>query len=241
MEKVGLVTLWRANYGSALQCYATKHILQSLGYSCVLVERREKSAPVHFLKRVENRLYRFYLLLTNIHMVHDINAVAGTGKHQANLAMPKALDEFAKQKLCPRYFSSAELKRLGKAKEYTAFLSGSDQVWNGACIDRWMMGFLLFAPWKKRIAFAPSFGSDWIQKYNRRRYKKYISGFRALSARESGAAICIEQLTGRHCELVLDPVLQLSREAWIDILEKEHIPPRGEERYVVACFLDAPS
>ena len=39
MKKVGLVTLWKRNYGSALQCYATKYILERMGYQCILLYR----------------------------------------------------------------------------------------------------------------------------------------------------------------------------------------------------------
>lgn len=241
MRKVGLVTLWKANYGSALQCYATKHILQSMACECVLIERRERSVPVHFLKKIENRLYRYCLLLCNIGKFREMNAAVKAGKSQVTRAMPKALEDFVNDKLCPQSFTTAELKRMGKNAAYSAFLSGSDQVWNGACMDRWMMGFLHFAPGEKRIAFAPSFGSDNIQKYNIKRFVKYISAFRILSARESSAALRIEQMTGRQCKRLIDPVLQLSKEEWLAILEKEHVPARGEGNYVVAYFLDAPS
>ena len=39
MKKIGLVTLWKRNYGSALQCYATKSMVEKMGYHCIPLYR----------------------------------------------------------------------------------------------------------------------------------------------------------------------------------------------------------
>ena len=41
--KIGQVTLYDYNYGSALQCYATQQVVRSLGYDCVLLRQRYNS------------------------------------------------------------------------------------------------------------------------------------------------------------------------------------------------------
>ena len=52
--KIGLVTYFRENYGSSLQCFATKKYLESCGYRIQVLERRERSG------------YKFLLRLSNV-------------------------------------------------------------------------------------------------------------------------------------------------------------------------------
>ena len=40
MKRIGIITLYKDNYGSELQCYATKHYLESLGYRCDVLDER---------------------------------------------------------------------------------------------------------------------------------------------------------------------------------------------------------
>ena len=45
MGKVGLITFYENNYGSILQCYATKYFLENHGYNCVVVSCKEVQQP----------------------------------------------------------------------------------------------------------------------------------------------------------------------------------------------------
>lgn len=60
MKKIGLITFWKDNYGSALQCYATKSIIQKMEYNCeVLVyEPHGKEKYISFMKRAFDRLWQ---------------------------------------------------------------------------------------------------------------------------------------------------------------------------------------
>lgn len=57
-NKIGIVTLWKGNYGSQLQCYATKLLLQKYGYEGVLLEYRESDKLVYFVRGIKNVLFR---------------------------------------------------------------------------------------------------------------------------------------------------------------------------------------
>ena len=50
MKRIGIVTLYKDNYGSELQCYATKHYLESLGYHCDVLNEQYKGIDKFFHK-----------------------------------------------------------------------------------------------------------------------------------------------------------------------------------------------
>lgn len=54
-RKIGLITFYRDNYGSSLQCFATKNILEHLGYQCVLLN----VLPDHDVGAKINKIWRF--------------------------------------------------------------------------------------------------------------------------------------------------------------------------------------
>jgi len=96
------------------------------------------------------------------------------------------------------------------------------------------VNFLRFAEKHKRIAYAPSFGSDTVPDYNRKRLAKYLREIPHLSVREQSGVKIIKELTGRDAALVLDPVLLVGREFWEDNVK--NIKKRNR-KYMVCYFL----
>lgn len=100
------------------------------------------------------------------------------------------------------------------------------------------MYFLRFTSRPKRVAYAPSFGTDKVAYYNEKTLKKYLSGFDHISVREeSGKDIC-KMLIGRDVPVVLDPTLLLDKSSWIRLQGLKHIQ---QEDYCLAYFLKEPS
>lgn len=91
----------------------------------------------------------------------------------------------------------------------------------------------MFAPEKKRIAYAASFGVDEIPYNQLKRFENYMKGFSAISVREKQAVKLVEQFEGCHAENVLDPTLLLSKADWEQIAVK----PKNQEKYVLKYLL----
>lgn len=114
---------------------------------------------------------------------------------------------------------------------YDAFIAGSDQVWNINCRDFDDAYYLSFVGNdKKKIAYAPSFGSTNMAKLNIKKYNDYISAFDALSIRENNGSKWIKELTGREAPVLLDPTFLLTKEEWVELsdnmdykVDKEYI------------------
>ena len=58
MERIGIVTFWRNNYGSSLQAYATKTYLESKGFSVDILNERYKG-----FTRYSNYLHKKFDIL----------------------------------------------------------------------------------------------------------------------------------------------------------------------------------
>lgn len=111
-----------------------------------------------------------------------------------------------------------DISKITKEKDFSrfnavcdSFVVGSDQVWNWWCNKDIGFGyyFLNFVNKDHRkVAYAPSFGSDWTSypDHTRIRVSYWLSRFDAVSVREkSGVQIC-ERDFNRKADWVMDPV-----------------------------------
>ncbi len=241
--KVGLVTLHDHNYGSALQCYATRTYLKGKGYdSDVICEVGEYS----LLKRYYNRVLELGMLcLSYIRDAKDIIKVFKSQRRGAlrnSTKTENSISRFNQLHLSCKYYSRKGLEEIAKSDKYQFFLSGSDQVWNGRQIDNYYQHFLRFAPKEKRVAWAPSFGGSTIAKYNKKRYSTYIKDYKLLSVRERSGIDIIKQLTGREDVAFLsDPVMLLSANEWRNCYSNNVTTEKPEGKFVLAFFLDKAS
>lgn len=236
--KIGLSTLHIKNYGSILQCYATKTFLEKEGYECILLDLKEnrKIFSLNTLKKFirlayDSIVYRQYLK-NWFYMKKSMK------KDSANV-QPKTLENmnvFVNKYLEPRDYTWNQLKKLSKNPEYIAFITGSDQVWN---LSRKLnpLFFLEFCSREKRIAFSVSCGVYCVPNFNIKSFAKKLKLFDRISVREESIIKPIEELSGIHAIRLADPTLLLSKEEWLELLGKKC----KYENYIFVHFLNEPS
>lgn len=242
-KKIGQVTLYNYNYGSALQCFATQKVLKHLGYSCDLLIRQE-TGKIGFAVKVFNYLLSYSSYIKHPSYINHLKKLRASAKSKHITALTDSskrfIESFLNKNVSLRFLPYAKLCRIAKTNEYLAFISGSDQVWSGSWFYPNPMYFLRFAPPYKKIAWAPSFGLSHVEKYNIRKFKKYISDFAYLSAREKSGVEIIKDLTNRSAAHIIDPALVLTAEEWESLL-----PQNGnlsfQENTALVFFLDKPS
>lgn len=121
------------------------------------------------------------------------------------------------------------------------FVIGSDQVWTSSAlrIMRYMF-FLSFADsTKKKIAYAPSFGSSNFFKITSEQEKKikvYLDNFDNISVREVEGAEILKNRFGVVAERMLDPVFLMSEHDYSIIADNSELNINGE--YILAYILD---
>lgn len=217
--RVGIVTIADFNnYGNRLQNYALQQVIKSFGMDCV--------SYVSFKPK-----YVKYLIKTLLEK-DDRNLFS----KRMDIVRMKNFLHFDQ-----KYVHSIETRNmqfpesLGTECDY--FVAGSDQIWN----PLWSQAlyhntFLQFVPENKRIAFAPSFGTEDIPKELVEKYKKGLNEFFALSVREEVGQEIIKSLTGKDVDVLIDPTLLISAPEWDKILKKPN-GMRENEQYLLEYFL----
>ncbi len=212
--KVGILTLpFNGNYGGILQTYGLQKYLQKHGYEVIHIYRDfpEKNRVSMILKDgIKFLLGRTFRKRIKRHYTFGFfrKYVTPRTKRIRTLSDFKSLDKHG----------------------ITTIIVGSDQVWRRACIygDLKMNYFLDFAGVDiNRMTYAASFGVDFweFDKEETKTIKGLIHKFSAVSVREeSGLELCKEYL-GVHATHVIDPVMLLSAEDYISLIEEEKERP----------------
>ena len=238
-KKVGLVTLYSNNYGSILQCFATKKTISDMGVGCVVLGRDWKKDNLGdlLLRRLcflgRSLRYKEYFkncMLTRKAMGKELSYLSGETK--------KLMDTFVYKEISPQIYSLNDLWKIGHSEEYCAFVTGSDQVWNlGRELD--FVYFLDFAPEFKRIAFSVSCGIEQIPEFNKRIFKKKIEGYTQVSVREESAGRIIESVSDVPVLRIADPTFLLSDNEWRKFGKESYLSIGSD--YIMIHFLNEPS
>lgn len=202
--KVGILSMHRViNYGSFLQAYALKQIIENLGAECCFIDiepgrqlaGNEMDSP--FVKKVK-RVFRVgYNLMTNY--------------RQTLLSR-----EFGSQFRPPFADWFYQILNLDHPCTYPLDLVviGSDEVFN--CTQKSLFGFSkqLFGQGldaKSVISYAASFGYTTFERIKRFHLEEELAhcliGLNDISVRDVNSESLIKMLTGNKPEIHLDPVL----------------------------------
>ena len=238
-KKVGICTLFTGyNFGSALQAYATKTVLNEMGYSPRIIKVSGSIIGGRDIRIKKTLCTIIRMLLYSNNKKKVLSSFTENGKSNLDSRVINEFDSFYKKSLKPYYISYKKLKREANSPEWCAFVCGSDQVWNSSSFYVDPFYYLDFAPNSKRIAYAPSFGRDYIPEYNKRKIKKYLDEIQFLSVREKTGKNIIKNLIGKEAEVCLDPTLLLRKDDWNSFLGTK-ISPR--ENYILCYFLNKPN
>ena len=204
MRKVGIMSMQRiANYGSFLQAYALKQLIEEVGCNVEFVDYHVGAPVIAENADSKNKVVR------------KIEKGLETFRYRAPLAHKLSFIRY-KQSFARKY-----MPLLGIADEMNynptvdCLVIGSDEVFN--CIQKNSnVGYSpeLFGKnnhAKKLITYAASFGNTTLKKLEK--YKKanevgaLLKKFDAISVRDANSGTIVEQLTGKEPVYNLDPVL----------------------------------
>ena len=236
MKRIGIVTLYKDNYGSELQCYATKHYLESLGYHCDILDEQFRGLDklFHKIDGWRNTLWKTIRYREFWVNRKEMKRASGAAQNSLSGASQKELDYFAYAVLQPRHVDHKVLYDDSFKSQYSFFICGSDQVWNGANRVSGLR-FLEFANGEQKVALSPSFGMSEVKNYNIPKFKKEISTFRFLSVREETGIDIVRKLTGRIVPRLPDPVAILTPKEWEDFSSASN---KLFSNYLYMHFLD---
>ena len=226
MKKVGIMSMQRiANYGSFLQAYALRQLIEELGYKVEFVDYHVAAPVILDGKESKNKYVR------------KMKKALETFKYSAPLTHKISFIRY-KQNFAKKYMP---LLGISNEMNYNPALDclviGSDEVFN--CIQKNSnVGYSLelFGKdncAKKLITYAASFGNTTLEKLQK--YGKVneigilLRKFDAISVRDINSGTIIEELTGRIPAYNLDPVLTYDYMKCCDKIPQIKI----EEKYLI--------
>lgn len=236
-KKVGLVTCYfKDNYGSMLQAYATKKILDN---NNIANETINIDSNIDF----KNGKKKYYL--TQIFNFNFIKSKFGMVKLKLDKKINKKLGEnisirtkkykeFRKNfNLSPPFKTYQELSKFA-LDNYTDIIVGSDQLWLPVNVvaDYYTLNWV---PKNiNKISYSTSFGVSNIPSQYNVIYKSFLKKIDYLSVREDSGVKIIKDLSDLSAKLVCDPTLLLTKKEW----EQEMIQGKIiNDKYILCYFL----
>lgn len=189
--KIGVISSYACvrtanNYGALLQYYALQEYLKDRGHDVFWIRSILLQSRFHiFLRHLKN--YKNLRLIYGFYRCH------------------KSFIDFQKKflKVTSREYKGND-DLLVDCPPADFYITGSDQVW-GATLKENYLRFVKDS--SRKIAYAASFGRDYLEESHANIVMPWISEFKAVSVREiSGVHIC-EKFLGRRAVHLLDPTL----------------------------------
>lgn len=203
------------NYGATLQSYALQKALIKIGVENEVLNYQCKymSIPYGLSALKRKGVIRFFL-----------------GIAYSIVRMPRRakFTEFrAHIKMTPR-LNLSDLHAL--EDQYSAFIAGSDQVWNDSITDFDPSYYFDFVKsTEKKMSYGASFGFESIPNDLKPKYKELLKDFCVFNMREESGVKNIELLLDKPANLVLDPTMLLTKEEWDTVA----CPPVKKDKYIL--------
>lgn len=231
--KVGILTFHCTdNPGSILQAYALQQSTEALGVDPYIINYQRKGwherLNQDYKKIVKKRLHLFWTLGYGLIKCAESTVYRRYDCFRSNFLKIEPSDPISDREIM-----------LDLGSLYDKWIVGSDQVWNLVNPKVDYTQFLDFvAEDRKKIAYAPSFGSEDILPAHRDKVTELLRHIPYISVRETQGAELVEKLTGRCVPVVLDPTLLLDESQWREIAvlpkEKDYILLYLRERSMLA-------
>ena len=236
MKKVGIVSCYfKNNYGSMLQAYATKKILDN---NKIPNETINIDSNIDFKKGKRkyylSQIFNFSFIKSKFGMIKlklDKKIVKDLGK---NISIrDKKYKEFRKEfnlsKACPDYKSLNEMAK----EKYSDVIVGSDQLWLPVNVvaDYYTLNWV--PDNVNKISYATSFGISKVPDKYAELYKKFLKRINHLSVREESGKKILDNYSIKS-KLVCDPTILLTKEEWEDVATKDRFI---RDKYILCYFL----
>lgn len=215
------------NYGGILQCYALQTVLEGMGHSVTVLNRRYarpgfKLMMMRFASLAKCIVRICLLGRKDIALMnpwaenYDIHKQT-EAERRRNSEIQRFIREYIH--LSKPLQSSKELAKYVKTKNFDCILVGSDQVWReiySPCIEDFFLGFLPEDDNRLKITYAASFGTADapISSEHLENCVQLAKRFSVISVREQSGVEIMKNDFGLDAMLHLDPTLLLSADQY---------------------------
>ena len=233
-NKAGIVTLYHANYnfGGLLQAYALPRVLKE--YFEVEAEQIDYIPTQKTMETIQQKNDKKGLLWSLYGKVYNLGIIFFDILNKKNLYQRKqAFDNFMNE--IPHsaivYDYDYIYNSLG---QYKLFICGGDQIWNDCKIEQNIKIYTLqFVPRDmKKIAYAPSMAVLEATSEFKQIMSDGLNSLDVVSVREKKSISILKSLTNKKIDVVVDPVLLMSKNEWKGVARV----PKKTDKYIL-CYL----
>ncbi len=230
MKKIGYVSVRNYNYGSLLQAFALQQYL---------IQHGVENELIFYVKR---NLFKQFMRLFNLPL---LKAKIGVWKRKVKIAVNPKLkynfkernsafyDFFTNNMICSCPYIGRTALKAGTAN-YSAFILGSDQVWNpmNYGVDFYTLTFI--PKEKLKVTYASSFGVSSIPSTQYKGTCKFLKRIDSISVRELSGQKIVKGLIDKDVSVVVDPTLLFNSVQWDELLPKKRM---CAEQYIFCYFV----
>lgn len=237
MKKVGIVSCYfKDNYGSMLQAYATKKILDNnnIPNETITIGGNKDFIKLK-LKYYITQIFNFSFIKTKFGMIKFKFDKIFNKELKKNVAIrTNKYKEFRKEfNMSVPTTTYEDLTKLAK-ENYSDVVVGSDQLWLPVNVvaDYYTLNWV--PDNINKISYATSFGVSTVPKKYKELYEKFLKRINHLSVREDTGVKLVKELSKKKATLVCDPTILLTKSEWEEIATPKRII---KDKYILCYFL----
>lgn len=230
MSEIKIITLHSPlNYGAALQAYALKTYLTTLGHHAELIDYRPE-----YISEKQNLTYVGNSSVGNNLLKKWAYVLV---KLPSRLKIKCNFKKFRTRELLnAKQLKYQTLEELMKNPPHAdIFFSGSDQIWNTKKENGWDDAFFLsFVKEGKKCSYAASMAkSSVLTQKEEQRFKQLLKDFDKISVREENAKNILQPLINKEIHWVMDPVFLLPESHWEMMADKAEKKITGQNYILI--------
>ena len=214
MKKIGIITMHRVmNVGSVLQAYALCEKIKQLGAEVEIIDYQYPNV-YHIQQKANRGLIDKFLLLplrVKYFLLYKKTIQRARFKHFFDHRMS----------LSKYYLDRDSL--YADTPQYDIYLTGSDQVWNPACMKGDGVFFCDFVSQALKASYSASFATNEIPDLYKDIYKQYLSGYSYIGVREKDAVKLIKDIVNKDAVTVCDPTLLLNKCDYLELVNDSQL------------------
>lgn len=201
-KKIGVITHYYKsfNYGGLLQSYALIKMFQKNNFIACQIQYDSSIKQRKFTRLMLHIGNKFITMLKNF--IRNKKRIEACSRFRTAIPHTREIYNY-------KNISTVE-------KNFDAFVTGSDQVWNPSEIN---VGYSLSFTNKPKFSYAASIGVKSLTSSDLAFYESFLQDYRMVSVRERNAVELLQHV--RPISLVLDPVFLLTKDEWLSLASKK--------------------
>ena len=227
MKKTGILTMYynSVNFGGLLQAFALPFVIQKhIGIPAEQIRYSQQNTDTDLCTSKSKKSLSIYQL--------GINFFSALTSNKRSIRKESFLEFMNDIPHSRNIYLHETIQQCNS--NYEIFICGGDQNWKGEMVGEHLDVYTLqfVNQGQKKIAYSPSVAISHMSKQVEDCLEKGLLGIDRISVREKRSLDILKRLSDKKIEVVVDPVLLLSKSEWLE----QSRPTKINGKYIL-CYL----